>query len=654
MKTNDFKNAWNGLSPIQKEAALWDEGSLLVIAGPGSGKTRVLTCRIAYLIEKTENERFRILGLTFTNKAADEMRNRVNTFIPGNEDRIFLCTFHSFCADVLRQHGVHLGINPNFSIYSQESDLQAVVDEAVQDAADKFDYVTDNERKALPVIQRLKTSLIFPEEAEKTFSDISLGRRFAAVYAAYENQLSKRNALDFNSLLVYTYKLFRKYPALAKRYRTVYKYICIDEFQDTTEAQYKIIKALAGNEFHNIFVVADDDQIIYQWNGASYKRIEQFTQEFSPKIIQLPLNYRCPPEIVSIANNLIRYNFQRSKNKQPIQAFRLSNGGNNVRLLSGFPNEDAEAEEIVKDIMSNHIKEYGTVVVLARNRKLLLTIQRSFDAHSISAIIAQRKDSFESTPLIWIQSVLFLANDRQDQKQLITLCGSFEKLTNLVISSDEVISQADLSNHDLLQHWTNIAIQKISDGKMKTVLHSINKNLVNSRDFLAFCKDAFDWVEKESQQGFDQYSKTFAHYEEEKDVWDELVRDIKGSLRENLTLDAFLQEIQMRSKEATPKKDVVLLMTIHGAKGKEFKHVYLIGMVEDELPSFQSKQKGADSPEMEEERRNCFVAITRALETLTLSYADSYRGWPKNPSRFLCEMGILVESKTENDEELPF
>jgi DNA helicase-2/ATP-dependent DNA helicase PcrA len=247
-----------------------------------------------------------------------------------------------------------------------------------------------------------------------------------------------------------------------------------------------------------------------------------------------------------------------------------------------------------------------------------------------------------------------LANDRQDQKQLITLCGSFEKLTNLVISSDEVISQADLSNHDLLQHWTNIAIQKISDGKMKTVLHSINKNLVNSRDFLAFCKDAFEWVEKESQQGFDQYSKTFAHYEEEKDVWDELVRDIKGSLRENLTLDAFLQEIQMRSKEATPKKDVVLLMTIHGAKGKEFKHVYLIGMVEDELPSFQSKQKGADSPEMEEERRNCFVAITRALETLTLSYADSYRGWPKNPSRFLCEMGILVESKTENDEELPF
>ena len=500
--------------------------------------------------------------------------------------------------------------------------------------------VLDNQQYNSLLLQQINDARLITEIASKVFDK-------------YQNLKQEMFAIDFDDMIFLVRNMLCNQD-FAKKIRNQYDYILVDEFQDTTEAQYKIIKALAGNEFHNIFVVADDDQIIYQWNGASYKRIEQFTQEFSPKIIQLPLNYRCPPEIVSIANNLIRYNFQRSKNKQPIQAFRLSNGGNNVRLLSGFPNEDAEAEEIVKDIMSNHIKEYGTVVVLARNRKLLLTIQRSFDAHSISAIIAQRKDSFESTPLIWVQSVLFLANDRQDQKQLITLCGSFEKLTNLVISSDEVISQADLSNHDLLQHWTNIAIQKISDGKMKTVLHSINKNLVNSRDFLAFCKDAFEWVEKESQQGFDQYSKTFAHYEEEKDVWDELVRDIKGSLRENLTLDAFLQEIQMRSKEATPKKDVVLLMTIHGAKGKEFKHVYLIGMVEDELPSFQSKQKGADSPEMEEERRNCFVAITRALETLTLSYADSYRGWPKNPSRFLCEMGILVESKTENDEELPF
>ena len=248
MSTQEFLTAWEDLSPIQREAAEWDEDPLLLLAGPGSGKTRVLTCRIARILDSSRDKNFRILGLTFTNKAADEMRGRVAAFVPGQEGRLFLGTFHSFCADVLRQHGTHLGINPNFQIYSQEADLLAVLDEAVREAKRTSAVVSDLDRKILPVIQRLKSFLVSPEHCREVFRDQEFGELMAAVYPAYEAELSKRNALDFNSLIFKTYQLFSRFPAFAKRYRTVYRYICIDEFQDTNQAQYKLIRAITGEQ----------------------------------------------------------------------------------------------------------------------------------------------------------------------------------------------------------------------------------------------------------------------------------------------------------------------------------------------------------------------------------------------------------------------
>ena len=236
MSTKEFLLAWEELSPIQKKAAEWNESPLLVLAGPGSGKTKVLTCRIARILDSTPNENFRILGLTFTNKAADEMRSRVINFVPGQEGRIFLGTFHSFCADILRQHGIHLNINPNFQIYSQEIDLQAVLNDAVVEAKKAFNLVNDFDKKTLPVIQRLKSLLIPPENCREVFRDKELAERMAYIYPAYETELSKRNALDFNSLIFKANQLFEKFPVFIQRYQTVYPYICIDEFQDTNKA----------------------------------------------------------------------------------------------------------------------------------------------------------------------------------------------------------------------------------------------------------------------------------------------------------------------------------------------------------------------------------------------------------------------------------
>ncbi len=647
MSTREFISAWEELSPIQKETVEWDESPLLVLAGPGSGKTRVLTCRIARILDSSHDKNFRILGLTFTNKAADEMRSRVVNFVPGQEGRLFLGTFHSFCADVLRQHGTHLSINPNFHIYSQDVDLQAVLNDAVEKAKEISDVVSDLDEKTLPVIQRLKSRLILSEHCREVFRDREFGERMAVVYPAYEAELAKRNALDFNSLILKAYQLFTKFPAFAKRYRTVYPYICIDEFQDMNSAQYSLIRALTGNQHRNLFIVADDDQIIYQWNGASYKRIVEFMNYYSPRVIQLPMNYRCPPEIVELANNLIRHNFLRTADKKPLEAFRPSLSKDTVRLLPIFPDFDAEVTGIAKDTKRLHSGDLGSVVVLGRSRKLLEGAERALRNEGIPAVISQRKDEFQSTPFVWLHSALRLANDRQNFSHLEAVCGTFAQLTEVEVESEDVVVHAQGSSLGYLEHWIRLVRQKTSNASVRKVINQTLQYLAAGRDFRTFSRFALDWFSKlsETQQEADSdpIAEVFARYEEERSVWEELMREITESLGETITLEAFLQELQMHSKEPSPKPNTVVLMTIHGAKGKEFDHVYLIGLVDDELPSFQSKKKGDDSPEMEEERRNCFVAITRTIKTLTLSYAERYRGWSKEPSRFLFEMGLLSD-----------
>ncbi len=645
MTTKEFLTEWEKLFPIQKKAAEWGEGPLLVLAGPGSGKIKVLTCRIARILESSRDKNFRILGLTFTNKAADEMRSRVTNFVPEQEGRLFLGTFHSFCADVLRQHGTHLGINPNFHIYSQDVDLQAILNDAVENAKKVIDIVSDLDKKTLPVILRLKSLLVFPEQCCKVFKDKEFGERMAAVYPAYEAELCKRNALDFNSLILKTYQLFTKFPAFAKRYRIVYPYICIDEFQDTNQAQYGLIRALTGDQHRNLFVVADDDQIIYQWNGASHERLKELIKDYLPTVIQLPMNYRCPSEIVELANNLIRHNFLRTTDKKPLEAFRPSLGKDTVRLLPCFSDFEAEAAGVAKDIKELHSNHLGSVVILGRNRRLLDGVEMALQKEGLPAAISQRKDEFESTPFIWLHSILRLANDGQNRSYLEAVCGSFAQLTQVEINAEDVISQAQASPIGYLQNWIRLASQKATNDLVREIVSETSRTLARSRDFQAFSRAALAWfselIQLQRHTGSDPSRETFARYEEERLVWEELMGEIKRIFGEEVTLETFLQELQMRSKEPVPKPNTVILMTIHSAKGKEFDHVYIVGLVEDELPSFQSKKKGDKSLEMEEERRNCFVAITRTMKTLTLSYAKKYKGWPKEPSRFLFEMGLL-------------
>jgi DNA helicase-2/ATP-dependent DNA helicase PcrA len=636
--TEPLESALGKLTEIQRQAVAWDQGPLLVLAGPGSGKTQVLTCRIARILDSSRKHNFRVLALTFTNKAADEMKARVAAFVPGLEERATIGTFHSFCGQILRQHGVHLGINPDFTIYSTDDDRKALLEDALRRAQRAGGAVTADDTKYLGLIDWMKSRLIEPASAEQALGHVSDPQRAAEVYKLYEEELRRLNALDFNSLIFEAYRIAKAFPAIAARYRKSYPYWLLDEFQDTNSAQYKLIRALAGTEFGSLFAVADDDQIIYQWNGANYKQIQSYLSDFSAQVIQLPTNYRCPAAIVEAANRLVVYNAQRSSGKKPLVAGKKDTrypAAEHIQLRV-FDTEDKEAEGIATEIAAIDKMLRPETTVLARTKALLENMHDALSGAGVPSVIAQRRDDFLSPEFRWLVAAIRQITRPLDRRNLSAMIEAFNRIANLAISSDEIVSEAETTGRSYLGTWLDMAISGGTgqpEANLLTIFAASVDSVTAVKTSIESLMEEFARQPTANDQGSD--------LAEDISAWRELSRDIARHIGKTAPLDQFLQELQLRSKEPTPKPDTVSLMTIHGAKGREFDRVYVIGLAEDIMPSFQSKKKGDQSPEMEEERRNCFVAITRAKECLILSRAESYRGWQKDPSRFLTEMKLV-------------
>jgi DNA helicase II / ATP-dependent DNA helicase PcrA len=625
------------LTDIQRQAVMWDQGPLLVLAGPGSGKTQVLTCRIARLLHSSREKNFRILALTFTNKAADEMKGRVAAFVPGLEERANIGTFHSFCAQVLRQHGVHLGINPDFAIYSADDDRKAVLEDALRVAEAQGKRVSLDDVKYLGLIDRLKSKLIEPAAAVSALAGTFDPDRVAEAYQLYEAELRRINALDFNSLIFETYRLISTFPAITARYRKTYSYWLIDEFQDTNSAQYKLVRALAGEQFRSLFAVADDDQIIYEWNGANFKQIQAFQADYSAQVIQLPTNYRCPAAIVEAANRLVVYNAQRTRSKKPLIAGKTDlkyPPSEHIRLCV-FESDEDEAAGLAKEIANRGSSRWGATAVLGRTKALLEQMNKALHDQNVPSVIAQRRDDFLSAQFRWLVAVLRQFTRPLDRRNLAVLIEAFNRLTGLKVSVQQVVSEAEATSRNYLSIWLETARKQA----LKPSVAGLLSYVAGAANDSSLVKTALDAILAEIAKELAEDADP--DLEEDMAAWREISRDIASHVGKNAPLDQFLQELQLRSKEPTPKPDTVTLMTIHGAKGREFDFVYVIGLAEDIMPSFQSKKRGDPSPEMEEERRNCFVAITRTKECLVLSRGRTYRGWQKEPSRFLVEMGLV-------------
>jgi len=632
---------FSSLNPNQVAAIRWQDGSLLVLAGPGSGKTRVLTYRIARIIEEAPDKHFKLLGLTFTNKAAAEMRERIQGLVPNAGERTLLTTFHSFSADVLRQHGHHVGLKPDFTILVQEADRHSLLDEAIESAGPNLNYRSE---KLLPLVTRLIENDIGVDDAEQILSKGSFDdpERIASVYRRYRELMIVRNALDFPGLIAEAHGLLENKIGVRKQIHRVFPFICVDEFQDTNLSQYKILRLLVNPVTKNLFVVADDDQIIYQWNGANPERLWALKKDFDMQLIQLPQNYRCPAAVVELANRLIRHNFSRSPEKQPLTAFKESKEKSPI-VLRHFDNFNAEADWVAQDIASRDIGERSKCVVLARTKKILEGVVEALAQQSVPGYLAARKNEFESPSLQWLHSMLRLANARGSREQLRRVCKAFFSLEGIDQNVKDIISRASADDGDYLRAWASAALLRpeLSDGA-RTLIQGAVARLSERLDFWGFEKDAFAWLDC-LPDNVPDFEGVFDEYEQEKETWQQLVTEIAAQYgRQEVTLHLLLQELDLRSKTPPPPKNAVPCFTIHASKGMEFDYVYLVGLVEDQLPSWAAIKKGDDSREMQEERRNCFVAITRAQETLTLSYSDVVQGWKKRPSRFLVEMGVLA------------
>lgn len=624
----------------QREAINWGEGPVIVLAGPGSGKTMVLTERIIRILKESEEDSFRILALTFTNKAAAEMSERIEKGLGRAEKRLFMGTFHSFCSAVLRNHGTYVGVRSDFDIYSSNDDLNEVVEELKKEYQLLYPEKDIENIKFLNAIQYLERNLCLTEDdVNRVMPKTENGDVFKWFYFKYMDKMHKLNVIDFDMLILLTYQLFMTKPQIARIYRSVYRYIHIDEFQDTNLGQYMLIKSMCGKKNNNFFLVADDDQVIYGWNGASYKRISQFKTEYQADLIQLYQNFRCPPEVIGLANKLIMHNSGRTADKKPLESMKVMEEGGRHVFRGKFSDVNEEIMAVTNLLVELKRKYPGeSICVLARTNRLLNMAYEKARERAIDCARSKRKDGFETPYILWIYTVLKLANHRNDERALEQIVGIMNSEMNRNISQDEVLLLADLEDGDLLK-----ALCKLIDGSFedKEFEKSFLLNLVEGKNFVGFIEDAFGWCEREIEKLGDESHREQMQQEYwiEKKVWKDFQRHLSYNYDlEEITLSTYMQEFSMVSKESKPEENAVQYLTIHGAKGKEFDHVILMGLVNDELPSFQSVKKGFDSVEMEEERRNCFVAITRAKKRLYLTYAEKYFGWKKEVSRFMVEM----------------
>jgi DNA helicase II / ATP-dependent DNA helicase PcrA len=504
------------LNDNQRAAVEWNQGPLLVLAGPGSGKTRVLTLRIARLLSESPGKRFRILALTFTNKAAAEMRTRVEEIAGDQTERVLLTTFHSFCADVLRQHGSHVGVKPDFTILAQAADREGVLLDAITALNQQGEDFSHEDVKLLPAIDRLLSQCVAVDSAADYFNDLDVGERISRLYPAYRNALLAGNRLDFGSLLLVTHDLLARYPAVAKQLQTIYSHVCVDEFQDTNLAQYRILRALVGNAPKSLFVVADDDQIIYQWNGASPERLRALQLDFRMTVLQLPANYRCPPEVIACANRLIQHNLDRAPDKQPIVPVRASSESEDVVRVIGRDNEQDEARWVAADIAERHEAHPERCVVLARTKRLLDIIATTLSDHGLVASLAVRKSEFDPRgPVGWLHAALRLANARADREQLRRLCKGFFELEGIALDVQDVIALGDAYGGDYLRTFCQAALGRSeTEEETRSFITRSENTLVDKLDFLRFIADAFQWfdfkeqkIAEQGREGFTDYSR---------------------------------------------------------------------------------------------------------------------------------------------------
>lgn len=608
----------DGLNPMQREAVTTVSGPALVLAGAGSGKTRALTHRIAYLIEEGVNP-WNILAITFTNKAADEMRERVDHLVMTGADSIWISTFHSMCVRILRRHIEYLGYGTDFTVY--DSDDQRTLMRQVIKKLDK-DPKQYRERGMLSVIGSCKDKLIGPEEFAANAAGDFRQRQYAEIYAEYQAQLKRNNALDFDDLIMKTVELFRSVPEVLESYQDRFRYIMVDEYQDTNAAQFALVNLLARRD-KNLWVVGDDDQSIYKFRGADIENILNFEAAFpGARVIRLEQNYRSTGNILQAANEVIAHNCGR-KGKN----LWTENGDGDAVEVHQFETAQDEAAYIMKrvrDYVENG-GNYRDCVVLYRTNAQTRILEEMADRYLGQHYRTLGVNFYDRREIRDIIAYLRTINNGRDDLALQRIINVPRR--GIGATSISRLNTYAAANRLSLYEACKRAGQITGLGKTALKIQGFVDEIEMLRE-MADEESIVDLIDGIlSHAGYREYLM------EEDDVQAESRLEYIGALKDKAayyegdtddpSLGEFLEDIPLRSDQDNldRNEDKMLLMTLHSAKGLEFPIVFLAGMEEGLFPSAMSIK--ADDPEaaIEEERRLCYVGITRAEKLLVMTAA---------------------------------
>ena len=610
------------LNAPQREAVLYTDGPLLILAGAGSGKTRVLTHRIAYLIEEKGVNPWNILAITFTNKAAGEMRQRVDDLVGFGSESIWVSTFHSACVRILRRYIDRLGYDSRFTIY--DTDDQKTLMKEVCRKAD-IDTKKFKERMLLSVISSAKNEMILPEEFELNAGGDFAQLKIARAYREYEAQLKANNALDFDDLLLKTVQLLETQPDVRDNYQERFRYIMVDEYQDTNTVQFRLVSLLAG-KYRNLCVVGDDDQSIYKFRGANIRNILDFEKEFpDARVIKLEQNYRSTANILNAANHVIRNNRGRKE-----KTLWTDKGAGEKIQLRQFDTAYDEAEFIAEDIASEVRggASYKDSAVLYRTNAQSRKKEKKFVAMSIPYKIVGGINFYARREIKDVLAYLKTIDNGRDDLAVRRIINVPKRGIGLTTINriQESAAAREISFYDALLAPELIPgvgrsaskldsfaalIEYFKEQARKESLTDLINEVIEKTGYIENL-DADDPLEAQARiENIDELLNKAAAYEEE-----------CADRDEKADLSSFLEEVALVADidSLDENQDYVVLMTLHSAKGLEFPHVYLAGMEDGLFPSYMTITAD-DREELEEERRLCYVGITRAEEKLTLTCA---------------------------------
>ena len=639
-------NIYDTLNDKQKEAVFHTEGPLLILAGAGSGKTRVLTHRIAYLIEEKGVNPWNILAITFTNKAAAEMRERVDNLVGFGSESIWVSTFHSMCVRILRRHIALLGYDTNFTIYDTDDQKTLMRDVCKLLQIDTKIY---KERMLIGTISHAKNEMLTPEEFRLQSGGDFHQKKIADVYEEYEKQLRANNALDFDDLLLKTVQLFQTQHDVLEYYQERFRYIMVDEYQDTNGVQFELVRLLASR-YQNLCVVGDDDQSIYKFRGADIRNILDFEKVFTKAaVIKLEQNYRSTANILNAANAVISHNHGRKD-----KTLWTDNEDGDKIAFRQFDTAFDEAEYIVSDIKEHVEKgecDYQDNAILYRTNAQSRMFEEKFVTANIPYKIIGGINFYARREIKDILAYLKTVDNGQDDlavRRIINVPKRGIGLTSINRVQEyaamhekgfyECLKGADLipdigRGVSKLESFVALIEHFKVDAKELT-LHELMQEIIDETGYIESIQAESEIEAQARIENIDELLNKVVAYEEVCEEHDEPV-----------TLSGFLEEVALVADidNLDENSDYVVLMTLHSAKGLEFPRVYLAGMV----PSYMTVT--ADDPdELEEERRLCYVGITRAQNELTMTCARKrmVRGETQynKMSRFLKEVPLELIS----------